>query len=123
MRNRVWKRSREGFAEFRRNESANYLLITALVMPAAVGMVGLGTDYGLWSYTHQTMQSATDSGAVSAATAWASGNRGGINAQAYGVTSSYGFTNGVNGVVVTLNQPPKSGNYTSNGNAIEVIIT
>jgi Flp pilus assembly protein TadG len=104
---------------FARDKSGSYLIIGALMMPVLVGFVGLGTDYGLWVYTHQSAQSATDSAAVSAAT----GNTADLTVQANAVTSSYGFVNGVQGATVTVNQPPKSGAYTTVSNAVEVIIT
>ena len=38
-------------------------LVTALLAPAMVGFVGIGTEVGLWLYTRQTMQGAADSAA------------------------------------------------------------
>jgi Flp pilus assembly protein TadG len=108
--------------QFRRDQSGNYLMITAVMMPALVGLVGLGTDYGLWTYTHQSAQSAADSGAASAARAYVTGDTSSVTMQANAVTSSYGFVNGVNGVTVTVNQPPQSGNYTGSAGAVEVIV-
>src|ERR1043165_6490957 len=85
-------------AQFHRNERGNYLVMTALLSPVLIGVVGLGSDYGLWNYTHQKMQSATDSGAMSAATAYTLGNSN-LSVQANAVASSYGFVNGANTVV------------------------
>lgn len=107
------------FSRFLRDTSGSYLIIGALMMPVLVGAVGLGTDYGLWVHTHQTAQSATDSAAVSAAT---DGNAGNLQAQAFAVTASYGFTNGANGAKVTVNQPPKAGSNTTVANAVEVVV-
>jgi Flp pilus assembly protein TadG len=117
-----WISGRDLVTRFGRDESGNYIIITALLMPVLVGVVGLGTDYGLWSHTHRLMQSAADSGAVSAATAYAMGNTGGLATQANAVASSYGFVNGQNGVSIAVNRPPLSGNNTKNQKAIEVII-
>ena len=105
---------------FARDKSGSYLIISALMMPVLIGFVGLGTDYGLWVYTHQSAQSATDSAAVSAAT---DGKAADLTVQANAVTASYGFVNGVNGTTVTVNQPPKSGSHTTVANAVEVIVT
>jgi hypothetical protein len=90
----------------------------ALMMPVLVGTAGLGTEVVWWLYKHKNMQSAADSGAVSAATAGSS-----LAAQANAVTASYGYANGVNNVTVTVNQPPSSGNYTSTSQAVEVIVS
>src|SRR5207247_9260811 len=79
---------------------------------------------GVWSVKHQTMQSAADSGAVSAAVAYyIQGNNSNLSVQADAVASPYGFVNGSNGVTVTVNQPPKSGTHTTTAGAVEVIIT
>jgi len=107
---------------FARDQSGSYLIITAITMPALVGLVGLGTDYGLWAYTHQNMQSATDSAALSAATAYTVSYTNSVTVQANAVTSAYGFINGQNNVTVTVNRPPQSGNYTSQQGAVEVIV-
>jgi Flp pilus assembly protein TadG len=116
------RRGRGLLGRFRRDQSGNYLIIAGLAMPALVGIVGLGTDYGLWSYTHQSMQSATDSSALSAATAYAKGDYNIVTKQANAVAATYGFVNGAGGVVVTVNRPPASGAYTAKAGAVEVII-
>lgn len=102
---------------FRADQSGNYLLMMALLMPVLIGFVGFGTDYALWMYTHQTAQAAAESAAVSAATA---GNNFTVEAQA--VTAAYGFVDGSNGVTVTVNQPPQSGGHTTTAGAVEVIV-
>ena len=53
---------------FRTDQSGSYLVISALLMPVLVGIVGLGTEAGLWYSRHKKMQSAADSAALSAAT-------------------------------------------------------
>ena len=89
---------------FGRDERGNYLILTALMSPALVGIVGLGADYGLWTQTHRAMQNAADSAAASAATAYAVGTMG-SETQAKAVASSYGFVHGTNGVTVTPSAP------------------
>jgi hypothetical protein len=46
-----------------------------------------------------------------------------IQNQAYAIAAATGFTNGSNGVTVTINNPPASGANTANTSAYEVIIT
>lgn len=118
------RRLRSLFAEqselvrrFRSDQSGNYLVMMALLMPALVGCVGLGTDYALWVYTHQTEQSAAESAALSAATAGSN-----LSVEANAITAAYGFVDGANGVTVTVNQPPQSGSYTTTPGAVEVIV-
>ena len=122
--------------EFWRDRSGNYVIITALTAPILVGMVGLGTEDGLWLFTHQTEQSAADAAAFSAAQNYSmngdisggslSGATGGSNLvkEANAVAASYGFTNGQNGVTVTLSRPPADfPKYAGYQNAVEVSIT
>ncbi|MEK9279703.1 MULTISPECIES: pilus assembly protein TadG-related protein [unclassified Bradyrhizobium] len=109
------------FRQFARDQSGSYVIISALLMPVLVGTAGLGTEVGWWYYKHKNMQSAADSGAVSAATAASAGTD--LLSEANAVTANYGYTNAVNNVTVTVNQPPKTGNFTSNPQAVEVIVS
>ena len=111
-------RLRRLLQRFVRDQSGSYVLVVALMMPVLVGTAGLGTEVVWWLYKHKNMQSAADSGAVSAATAGSN-----IIAQANSVTASYGYLNGTNSVAVTVNQPPSAGNYTTASQAVEVIVT
>jgi Flp pilus assembly protein TadG len=106
---------------FIQDQSGSYVIISALLMPVLVGTAGLGTEVGWWYYKHKNMQSAADSGAVSAATAVTAG--GDMTAEANAVTANYGYANAVNNVTITVNQPPKSGSYTSNLQAVEVVVS
>ncbi|WP_271613658.1 pilus assembly protein TadG-related protein [Bradyrhizobium sp. CCBAU 51627] len=111
----------ELFQQFARNQSGSYVIISALLMPVLVGTAGLGTEVGWWYYKHKDMQSAADSGAVSAATAVSAG--GDLLSEANAVTANYGYANTVNNVTITVNNPPATGNYTSNPQAIEVVVS
>ncbi len=107
---------------FRRDQSGAFVIITALVMPVLIGTVGLGTEVALWLNKHRTLQSAADSSAVSAATAYFLNNTADVPVQAKAVSASYGFTNGLYGVTVAVNRPPQSGSYTTQLGAVEVIV-
>ncbi|GLR85112.1 TadE/TadG family type IV pilus assembly protein [Bradyrhizobium iriomotense] len=106
---------------FARDESGSYVIVSALLMPVLVGTAGLGTEVGWWYYKHKNMQSAADSGAVSAATAVSAG--GDLRSEANAVTANYGYANAVENVTITVNQPPTTGNYATNAQAIEVIVS
>src|SRR2546430_15317779 len=85
----------DALRRFRRDESGSYLVVTGMLMPALVGIVGLGTEGGLWLTKHRAMQSAADSAALSAATAYyVQGNNTGLDVQAQAVAARYGFVNG-----------------------------
>src|SRR5689334_6092830 len=62
------------FFKFCRDESGNYAILTAILMPALLGAGGLATDYGLWLKTRQQMQNVADAAAYSAAIAVTNGN-------------------------------------------------
>lgn len=102
---------------FHRNELGGILIIAALMLPVLVGVIGLGTDVGLWFFTHQKMQGAADSAAVSAAIAT------NATTEANAVAASYGFIADAHGVTITVNKPPVSGNYTTASDATEVVIS
>lgn len=94
------------------------MLAVSLMAPVLIGIAGLGTEAVWWLYKHKNMQSAADSGAVSAATAGTN-----LSAEANSVMAAYGYANGVNSVTVAVNQPPSSGNYATSPQAVEVIVT
>lgn len=106
------------FRLFIRDQSGSYVILSALLMPVLVGAAGLGTEVGWWLYKHKNMQSAADSGAVSAATAGSN-----LTAEANAITANYGYADAVNKVTITVNRPPKTGNYSSNAQAVEVIVS
>jgi len=108
---------------FQSNEAGSYLIVTGLIMPVLVGLVGLGTEAGLWYARHHKMQSAADSAAVAAATDYYLNHKASaLVVQAQSIAASYGFANGTNGVSLTINQPPKTGPYTNDQRAVEVLI-
>lgn len=109
------------FLRFLEDESGSYLMMAAIMMPTLVGLIGLGTDYGLWIHTRQKMQNAADSAAYSAALA-VTGAGGDAITQAYAMASSFGLSDGFNGVTISVNKPPTSGPNMSTAGAIEVII-
>ncbi len=96
--------------------------MTGILLSVSIGTVGLGTDYGLWVYSHQRAQQAADSAAVSAGTMVSSGQSDRIARQASAVAAAYGFDNGTEGQTVTVNWPPTSGKYSGKSYAVEVIV-
>jgi hypothetical protein len=97
-------------------------MIVGLSATMLVGFAGLGTEMGLWYFTHRSLQNAVDSAAMSAEAAlfYADGN---YVSEAKASAARYGFTDGTNGVTVTVNKPPQFGAYAGVGDAVEVIIS
>jgi len=117
---------RQILTRLRRDESGSYIIYMSLLMPAAIGIAGLGTEGGLMLFNHRSLQSAADSAAVSVASYYAtntSASSGALAGQANAVAANYGYVNGTNGVTVTVNNPPTSGDFAGNTHAFEVIVT
>jgi hypothetical protein len=113
----------------RRPPGQTFLLVSiALVM--LLGMAALAVDVGdLWT-TRRLMQSAADAGAVAGADEIAiGGNSTAITAAAKDAASHNGFADGgtragtSNTITVAVHNPPTSGPYAANSNAVEVDVS
>lgn len=106
------------------DRAGNVAVITALSLTSLVGTAGLGTEMTQWYVVKRDMQGAADAAAFSAVSGIMAGQTSSTNiaATAKAVTAKLGFTNGQAGVTVTVNNPPKSGSYTSNSSAVEIIV-
>jgi Flp pilus assembly protein TadG len=91
----------------------------AILLPVLIGMLGLGTETGTWYLTKRKLQSAADAAAIAGAYETTSGAR---TTSATSSVYSNGFPSG-SGVTITVNNPPLSGTYTANNNAVEVIVS
>lgn len=92
-------------------------MVIGLALTGVIGLAGLGTEGGVWYFVKRNMQGAADAAAYSAVQAGTA-----YSNQAKAVASNFGFVDQVNGVTVTANQPPSSGRFTGNSQAVEVII-
>jgi Flp pilus assembly protein TadG len=106
----------------RRLQGGQALIFVALMLPVLFGMVGIGFDIGYLELMKRMAQTAADAGALAGAINVYYGSST-LSANARAGTAANGFTNGSNGVTVTVNNPPKSGNNVGNDNAVEVIVT
>ena len=96
------------------------------VAPIFVGALALGTETGLWYSTHEKMQGAANSSAISAAVGLTRGDTivmAQAQAKATAASPGYGFVHGSSGTVVTVNKPPLSGPNVATPGAVEVIVT
>ncbi|MGE5201077.1 MAG: pilus assembly protein TadG-related protein [Acidobacteriota bacterium] len=100
------------------------LIMVGLTIVPMIGIAGLATEVGMWYFTRRSMQDTADSSAYSAAVARFHGVSKDIyTAEARSVAGKFGYVNGTGGVTVTVNNPPTLGNYKTDSNAIEVIIS
>jgi len=111
-------------AAFAGDRAGATTLMIALTFTLLVGFAALGTEVAEWYSIRRTMQGSADSAAFSAATAkWNGASTDAYTSEARSVTGSYGFADGSNGAVVTVNSPPASGGHTADANAVEVIVS
>jgi Flp pilus assembly protein TadG len=105
------------------DEKGQALVLTATSMLVLMGFLALATDVGVLFHARREMQTAADGAAVAGAL---EEQRGGtateIVAAADNAAISNGYTNGSNGVTVTVHTPPTSG-YHQTGGYIEVDIS
>jgi Flp pilus assembly protein TadG len=106
------------------DRSGATMVIVGLALPVLLGFAALGIEVGIWYETKRTMQGAADSAVWSAAIAKnrPPGTSSIITAQAKSVAANYHYVDGSAGVTVAVNNPPKSGTYTTNAFALEVTI-
>jgi Flp pilus assembly protein TadG len=106
------------------DRSGSVVPTVAIALTVLLGLTALGTEVGTWYGTKRNMQGAADSAAYSAAIAKNAppGTSSVFTAQAKSVAGSYGYVDASNNVTVTVNNPPKLGNYSTNNFAIEVTI-
>lgn len=113
---RLWRR-------LSRDERGAMSVMIAIGLTVLLGFAALGVDVSLWLRAKNDAQAAADAAANSAAAAAFAGNpQARIQTDVNAAAAANGFQNGVNGVTVILNNPPKSGAYAGNAGAYEVII-
>jgi hypothetical protein len=102
-----------------------YILVTSsLSILVLLGFVGLAVDVGYLQFEKRRLQAAADAAAQGAAFQLAAhATADATRTEAKYDSAKNGFTDGANGVTVTINLPPTSGNYTSGGYAAEAIVS
>lgn len=111
-------------ASFFTNTDGATAAIFAIALPVLVGMGALAVDVGIWNVQKRQAQGAADQAAYSAAVA-AKAGAGSANAttDARAITAGMGFVNGANGVTITVNNPPASGQFAGENGYWEVIVS
>lgn len=93
----ILARSAAFLREFRNGRAGNIAIASALVAPVLLGSFGVGTEVASWYSIQRKMQNAADSAVTAAATNGTTS----FTDEARAVATTYGFTHGQNGVVVT----------------------
>lgn len=112
--------------ELHRNEKGQMMVMTAIELILLIGFLALAADVGTLFHSKRKMQAATDAAATAAAMNDYNRNMGYTTqtdtAAADAAAAANGYTDGQNGVVVTVNVPPTDGFHQSAG-YVEVIIS
>jgi Flp pilus assembly protein TadG len=120
----VMHRAWRFFRRLSRDQHGSIAILAALSLVIVLAFAGLGVDAALWMRTKNNAQSAADAAAGAVASAVVAINPASrLTAEANAAAAANGFQNGINGVTVTMNNPPASGPNAGNVNAYEVIIT
>jgi hypothetical protein len=99
-------------------------MLGTLTMVSMFGMLGLGIDAAYLFHLKRMAQVAADAGAKAASIELEAGsNADAVTSAAVADITTNGFTNGVNGATVVVNNPPASGRYAGVAGAVEVIVT
>lgn len=112
-----------------REEAGQALIFLAIAFLGLLFFVGLAVDTGQLFVARRTMQEAVDAAAFAGATVLYQSNPACAAPCAAAISAAHadaarnGWGNGVNGVTVTVHNPPTSGAYSGNGSYVEVTIT
>src|ERR1035438_10115745 len=101
----------------RRRSSELVTMLVSLVV--LLSFLGLGIDVGYEEYVKTRMQTAADAAAVGGAQELRASGSTNLIAAAKGDAAANGFTDGANGVAITVNNPPATGYSTGNSSAVE----
>src|SRR5438876_4619844 len=101
----------------RGGESGFLLLVAAGLMFVLLAFVGMAFDVGYLQWSRRRAQTAADAAALAGAWAVQSGGPG--TTEGKYSSKINGFEDGVNGVTVTINNPPLSGSYAGTAGAVE----
>lgn len=105
----------------RRGRRGYVLFSLAAVAVVLMAFAGLVIDVGYLEHTKRRVQTAADAGAIAGTREILLGHTGITDAVRADVTKN-GYTNGVNGATVTVNNPPLSGLHVADPSFVEVIV-
>lgn len=114
---------RKLFSRFYREEDGGVFLFVGLSAITLIAFVGLAIDLGNWYTEKRKLQTAADTVAIAAALERSRGaSAGDVLVRAKAVALKNGYVHGTNGVTVTINNPPASGNFAGDAAYVEAIV-
>lgn len=114
--------SRERTVSWSRNKSekGQAIVVVALALVGLLAFMALAVDVGFLRYEKRLLQTAADAAAIAGAAELSYGD---VTSAAKTDSAANGFTNGSNGVVVTVNNPPLSGAHVGDSNYVEAVVS
>ncbi len=107
----------------RQYESGQFVVILTLAIVGLLGCAALATDIGYFENNRRKMQNAADNAAIAGEFEVIANRLSNTESAARTAAARNGFTDGAEGVSVTLNRPPASGPHAGDTTSIEVLIT
>jgi hypothetical protein len=107
----------------RQYESGQFVVILTLAIVGLLGCAALATDIGYFENSRRKMQNAADNAAIAGELEIIANRLGNIESAARAAAARNGFTDGAEGVSITINRPPASGPRAGDTTSIEVLIT
>src|SRR5215472_4137834 len=106
----------------RRDDAGIAVVVVALSMVVIMGFLGLAIDTSYLRTVKQRMQTAADAAALAGASELSYGD---VTSAAQADAATNGFANGVNGVTVTVNNPPQTASdpHYNDAKYVETIIS
>ena len=104
----------------RKGEGGYVMVVAALSIFLLFGLIGLAIDVGQLRTAQRNLQSAADAAAVAGGAEILFPD---LTTAAQAAAAANGFTNGSNGVAVSVSHPPTDGPYTGNTNYVEVVVS
>jgi Putative Flp pilus-assembly TadE/G-like len=121
MRNILQDPSRS-LRQFGIDHRGNIAILSAILLPVFIGMVGLGSEVGYWQLTQRKLQQAADMAAYGAGIRKRSGDEEATyKLRAEDIAKESGWNNSLGSITVL--SPPTSGAYSGNKDAVEVLLT
>lgn len=113
-------RARRVLSVRKRSEKGQAVVVVALVLIVLLSFVALAVDVGYLRYEKRQLQTAADAAAIAGAEELSYGD---VTSAADADSAANGFTNGSNGVTVTVNNPPASGAHVGDSTYVEAIVS
>ncbi len=104
-----------------RGSSGQVMVLVAIGLITLMGFAALAVDVGQFWTARRDMQTAADAAAVAGAIALRL--NGSAATAADTASAANGFSNGNQGVTVTVNNPPSGGQYAGNARYVEVVVS